>query len=181
MAGQIVSVAREEGHNFSKRPCGSVRLIAGFGVEGDAHAGAEVQHLSQVKKEPTAPNLRQVHLIHQELFDELAAKGFSVAPGELGENITTQAIALLDLVQGTRLRLGADAVIEVTGLRNPCRQIDENVGRGAMAATLETAPDGSLIRKCGVMAVVIESGEVRAGDPIAVIFEPDAKVPLQPV
>ena len=181
MTGQIIAVARAEGHRFAKQPRETIQLVAGFGVEGDAHAGAAVQHLSAAKKAPAAPNLRQVHLIHRELFDELAAEGFSVRAGELGENVTTQGIALLDLAEGTRLKLGAEAVIEITGLRNPCRQIDDNVGRGAMAATLETAPDGSLIRKCGVMAVVIEGGEVKANDPIAIVFEPAEKMPLQPV
>jgi MOSC domain-containing protein YiiM len=140
-----------------------------------------VQHLSRLAKAPGAPNLRQVHLIHCELFEELGNKGFAVSPGELGENVTTSGIPLLSLPRGTRLRLGLNAAIEITGLRNPCRQIDENLGQGAMAATLERAPDGGLVRKAGVMAIVLESGDVEPGDPIHVIWSPEIEEPLQPV
>jgi MOSC domain-containing protein YiiM len=132
-------------------------------------------------KEPQAPNLRQVHLIHAELFDELAAQGFAVTPGELGENVTTRGIDLLGLSRGTRLRLGGEALIEVTGLRNPCRQIDDNIARGAMAAPLDRTPDGSLVRKAGVMAVVLQSGEVRASDPVSVEWTPERHEALEPV
>jgi MOSC domain-containing protein YiiM len=140
-----------------------------------------VQHLSRVAKAPQTPNLRQVHLIHGELLDELAAKGFAVAPGELGENVTTRDIDLLGLSRGTRLRLGSEAVIEVTGLRNPCWQIDANIAPGAMAATLDRAPDGSLVRKAGVMAVVLAGGEVRPGDAIEMVLQPHEHRALEPV
>jgi MOSC domain-containing protein YiiM len=140
-----------------------------------------VQHLSRVAKAPETPNLRQVHLIHAELFEELAAKGFAVAPGALGENVTTRGIDLLGLSRGTRLRLGEEAVIEITGLRNPCWQIDANIAPGAMAATLDRAPDGSLVRKAGVMAVVVNGGRVRPGDPIDMVLRPKEHVALEPV
>jgi MOSC domain-containing protein YiiM len=181
MGGQIVAVGRDSEHRFAKRLCASIRLISGVGVGGDAHAGPTVQHLSRKAKAPDEPNLRQVHLIHAELFDELAVKGFGVAPGELGENVTTRGIDLLGLSRGTRLRLGSDAVIEVTGLRNPCAQIDANIGPGAMAATLDRALDGSLLRKAGVMAIVVADGEVWAGDAIVLLTEPWPHRALEPV
>jgi hypothetical protein len=165
MQPTIIALARDGEHRFSKQAAGRLTLLAGLGVEGDAHAGRLVQHLSRMAKEPDSPNLRQVHLIHAELFDELAGKGFTVAPGQLGENVTTRGIDLLGLSRGTRLRLGPDALIEITGLRNPCKQID-GLAPGLMAATLDQTADGSLIRKCGVMAVVVSTGEVRLGDGI---------------
>jgi len=167
----IISLSRDSKHNFSKPPADQLTLLAGLGVEGDAHAGRLVQHLSRMAKDPNTPNLRQVHLIHAELFDELTEKGFSVGPGQLGENITTHGIDLLGLSRGTRLRLGEDALIEITGLRNPCNQIDA-FAEGLMAATLDKAPDGSLIRKSGVMAVVVTSGDVRVGDAITLSSVP---------
>jgi hypothetical protein len=168
MLPTIIALARDGEHRFSKAPCQSITLLAGLGVEGDAHAGRLVQHLSRMAKAPNTPNLRQVHLIHAELFEELAGKGFAVAPGQLGENVTTRGLDLLGLSRGTRLRLGEEAVIEINGLRNPCAQID-GLAKGLMAATLDKATDGSLIRKCGVMATVVTSGVVRVGD--AVVLE----------
>lgn len=181
MDGHVIAVACDPAHRFGKQTCATIRLVTGLGVEGDAHCGATVQHLSRLKQTPNAPNLRQVHLIHDELFDELAQAGFTVGPGELGENVTTRGIDLLALPRGVRLRLGNTALIELTGLRNPCRQIDDNIAPGAMAATLGRTADGSLIRKAGVMAIVLESGEVRAGDRAAVEFLPDRLEPLEPV
>lgn len=173
MTPTITALSRDDQHRFSKQPTDALTLLAGLGVEGDAHAGRLVQHLSRMAKEPNTPNLRQVHLIHAELFEELAAKGFSVSPGQLGENITTRGLDLLGLSRGTRLRLGPDALIEITGLRNPCHQINW-LAEGLMAATLDKAPDGSLIRKCGVMAVVVTSGDVRVGDGIELASVPMA-------
>ena len=180
MTPTVLALASDDRHAFSKVLRGELRLVAGRGVAGDAHAGRFVQHLSRMKQDPQALNLRQVHLIHAELLDELAGKGFAVTPGQLGENVTTRGIDLLGLSRGTRLRLGPDALIEITGLRNPCRQIDGLVP-GLMAATLDYAPDGSLIRKCGVMAVVVEDGTVRTGDPIELESVPLAHEPLEPV
>jgi MOSC domain-containing protein YiiM len=165
--GRVLAVARDGAHRFSKPTCLSIRLTAGLGVEGDAHAGATVKHRSRVARDPTTPNLRQVHLIHAELFDELRAAGFTVAAGELGENITTRGIDLLALPTGTRLHLGAAAVVEVTGLRNPCVQIDR-FQRGLMQTVLGRDADGGLVRKTGVMSVVLASGDVAAGDAVAV-------------
>lgn len=150
-----------------KLPCGEVRLVEGLGVEGDAHAGATVKHRSRVAHDPSQPNLRQVHLIHAELHDELATKGFRLAPGEMGENVTTRGIDLLSLPVGARLHLGASAVVEVTGLRNPCKQLD-GLRPGLMAATIDRDAAGGLVRKAGVMGVVIMGGELRAGDPITI-------------
>jgi MOSC domain-containing protein YiiM len=164
---KVESVAAAPGHAFSKRPQASILLIEGIGVDGDGHAGVLVQHRSRVAKNPNQPNLRQVHLIHAELFDELAACGFAVAPGDLGENLLTRGLALLDLPTGTRLRLGADALVEVTGLRNPCSQI-ERFQPGLLAATLGRDAMGGLVRKAGVMGIVLRGGMVRPGDAIEV-------------
>jgi MOSC domain-containing protein YiiM len=158
----------------------AVSLRAGLGIAGDAHMGETVKHRSRVRKDPTQPNLRQVHLIHAELFDELRAKGFSVRPGELGENVTTSGIDLLALPTGTRLHLGASVVVEVTGLRNPCIQIDD-FQKGLMAATLDKDADGNLVRKAGVMSIVITDGDVRPGDSVRVELPNTPHRPLLPV
>lgn len=173
----IIAVAQARGHHFSKKPALSIRLIAGLGVDGDAHAGVTVKHRSRVARDPSQPNLRQVHLIHRELFDELRGRGFDIAPGDLGENVTTSGIDLLGLPVGARLRLGADAVVEITGLRNPCVQIDR-FRPGLMAAVLDRAADGGLIRKSGVMGVVVAGGDVRPGDAIAVDLPSLPHLPL---
>ncbi len=151
-----------------------------MGVDGDGHLGETVKHRSRVRKDPTQPNLRQVHLIHAELFDELAAKGFVVHPGDLGENITTSGLDLLALPTGARLHLGTSAIVEITGLRNPCVQID-NFQKGLMAATLDKDADGKLVRKAGIMSIVIAGGEVRPGDSISVDLPKAPHRPLQPV
>jgi MOSC domain-containing protein YiiM len=164
-SGRVVAVCSARGHGFSKPAVFSIRLLAGLGVAGDAHAGSTVKHRSRVARDPAQPNLRQVHLIHAELFDELAAAGFSVGPGQLGENVTTCGVDLLALSAGARLRLGDRAVIEVTGLRNPCVQLDR-FSRGLMAAVLGRDAEGRLVRKAGVMGVVLAGGDVQAGDRI---------------
>ena len=164
---RVIAVCISPGHTMSKPATDSIRLLAGLGVEGDAHAGTTVKHRSRVAKDPHAPNLRQVHLLQSELFDEVARQGFTVKPGELGENITTAGIDLLSLPRGTVLRLGASASVEITGLRNPCTQID-GLQQGLMEAVLERSPERGLIRKAGIMSIVISGGEVRAGDSMAV-------------
>lgn len=176
----VASVARSQAHTFTKPPCDGIVLVEGLGVEGDAHAGALVKHRSRVAKDPTQPNLRQVHLIHCELFDELAAEGFVVKPGDLGENITTRGVKLLDLPKGALLRLGSQAIIEITGLRNPCKQID-GFSQGLMQAVLGRDARGGLIRKSGVMAIVRTGGLVRADDAITIDLPPGAHAPLEPV
>jgi MOSC domain-containing protein YiiM len=178
--GSVVTVSSRIGHHFSKTPSLSIRLLKGLGVAGDAHMGETVKHRSRVRKDPTQPNLRQVHLIHAELFCELRAKGFIIAPGELGENVTTDGIDLLALPTGTRLQLGASAVVEITGLRNPCVQLD-HFQDGLMAATLDRGADDSLIRKAGVMSIVIAEGDVRPGDAISVEMPAEPHRRLQPV
>jgi MOSC domain-containing protein YiiM len=172
MKGSVHSVSISSSHTFQKRPCASIRLLAGLGVEGDAHCGATVKHRSRVKADPTQPNLRQVHLIHAELFDELREAGFCVSPGEIGENITTRGIDLLSLPAGTRLHVGESAIVELTGLRNPCMQLDQ-FQPGLMKALLGKSEDGSLVRKSGVMGIVIAGGEVKPGDAIAVHLPPE--------
>jgi hypothetical protein len=178
--GTIVAVSRRRGHDFSKMPSSCIHLLAGLGVEGDAHMGKTVKHRSRVRKDPTQPNLRQVHLMHVELFDELRRRGFAVHPGDLGENITTSGIDLLALPTGTKLHLGATAVVEVTGLRNPCIQIDK-FQKGLMAATLDKDASGNLIRKAGIMSIVLADGEVRPNDTILVELPTGIQQPLQVV
>lgn len=176
----VVAVSRDGGHGFSKHVAtGGIVLIAGQGVEGDAHCGETVKHRSRVAVDPGQPNLRQVHLIHAELLDELMATGFTVAAGDLGENILTRGIDLLGLSAGTRLRIG-DTEIEITGLRNPCAQI-ERFQAGLLAAVLDKAADEALIRKCGVMGMVTLGGAIRAGDPIVVVAPVGDHRPLGPV
>jgi MOSC domain-containing protein YiiM len=176
----VVSVSRRAGHHFSKTPSLGIRLLQGLGVAGDAHMGETVKHRSRVRKDPTQPNLRQVHLMHAELFCELRTKGFVVQPGDLGENITTSGLDLLALPTGSRLHLGASAVVEITGLRNPCIQLD-TFQQGLMAATLDKDADGHLIRKAGIMSVVVSGGDVRPGDAIRVEMPAAPHRPLQPV
>lgn len=167
MNAHVTSVSLSGTHNFSKSRAAQIRLLAGLGVEGDAHCGVTVKHRSRVARDPTQPNLRQVHLIHSELFDELAAQGFAVAAGQIGENISTRHIDLLALPVGSLLHLGETAVVELTGLRNPCEQLNAH-RTGLMAAVLGRTPDGQLVRKAGVMGVVITGGSVQAGDLILV-------------
>ena len=174
----VVAVARDDAHRFSKPVRDEVVLIAGHGVEGDAHAGTKMRHRSRVKGAETPPNLRQVHLIQRELFDELAVEGHEVAPGELGENVTTSGLDLLALPRGTRIRLGDAAEVELTGLRNPCVQIDR-FQPGLMRRLIRRDAAGTH-RRAGVMAVVVEGGVVRAGDPITVVLpaEPHEQLPV---
>jgi MOSC domain-containing protein YiiM len=178
--GVVAAVARSETHTMSKPVREAIVLVAGLGVEGDAHQGVRVKHRSRVRRDPTAPNLRQVHLIAEELLDELAGKGFSLSPGQLGENVTTRGVDLLSLPTGTRLHLGATAVVEVTGLRNPCDQLD-GIQEGLMAATLGRDEHGGLVRKAGVMAIALTGGEVRAGDAIRVALPSEPHRELEPV
>ena len=179
MTPLVTAVSRSNGHTFSKSNVLTIRLVAGLGVEGDAHYGDKVQHVFQARKNPDAPNLRQVHLIHEELFDELRTGGFQVRPGDIGENVTTRGVGLLTLPTGTRLQVG-NAVIEITGLRNPCRQIDA-FAKGLTAAVLGRDAQGQLIRKAGVMAIVVKSGDIRVGDAIAMELPAGAHRPLLPV
>jgi MOSC domain-containing protein YiiM len=171
MSGFVAAVSRAASHTFSKPTTTSIRLIAGLGVDGDAHLGQTVQHRVRVRADPSQPNLRQVHLIHAELFEELAQAGFQVEPGAIGENVTTRGLDLLGLPTGTRLRLGGSAVVEVTGLRNPCRQLDA-FQPGLLAACLDHTAEGELVRKAGIMGTVLVGGEVRPGDPIQVELPP---------
>lgn len=176
----VVAVACDDAHRFSKPTRDAITLVQDWGVEGDAHAGATVRHRSHAAREPHLPNLRQVHLLHAELFDEVAQDGYVVTPGSMGENVTTAGVDLLRLPTGTWLTLGDEAVVELTGLRSPCRQID-GLGRGLMARMVERLDDGTVRRKAGVMAVVRRGGVVRPGDEIRV-HRPDGEHrPLQPV
>jgi MOSC domain-containing protein YiiM len=177
--GRVVAVCADESHNFSKPLRSSIRLLKGLGVESDAHLGETVKHRSRVRQNPDAPNLRQVHLMHTELFDEVRAKGFDVKPGDLGENVTTEGIDLLGLSAGTRLHLGSEVVIEMTGLRNPCHQIDD-FQKGLLHATLDKSGP-HLVRKTGVMSVVLVGGDVRPGDSIRVEAPQGPHRPLLPV
>lgn len=178
VAAQVVAVSQSPQHRFTKQVQPSIRLVAGYGVKGDAHAGVTVRHRSRVRKDPTAPNLRQVHLIAAELLDELNTRGFDVSPGDLGENLTTRHLDILGLPRTSRLHVGHTVVIEVTGLRNPCVQLDR-FRPGLMHAVLERDSDNRLVRKAGIMAVVIAGGEVHPGDAITV--ERPSGVPHEPL
>ena len=170
-SGVVTAVSRDTGHNFTKPNVDSIELIAGLGVKGDAHLGETVQHLVRVREDPTRPNMRQVHLIHGELHDELKHQGFSIGPGDIGENITTRGIDLLSLPRGTRLHVGRDAVVEVTGLRTPCKQI-ERYRPGLLAAVSQDA-NGNVFFKSGIMGIVLNGGVVKAGDAIRVELPPE--------
>jgi MOSC domain-containing protein YiiM len=178
MQGEVVAVSRNGQHTFSKDNQPVIQLIAGLGVCDDAHAGVTVKHRVRVREDPSRPNLRQVHLIHAELFEELAAAGYSLYPGAIGENVTTRGLKLLELP--TRLCLGTDAIVEVTGLRNPCRQIDA-FQPGLMGALLERHPDGAVLRKSGIMGIVVAGGAVRPGDVIRAELPAEPHRPLKPV
>jgi MOSC domain-containing protein YiiM len=177
---RVIAVSRKAGHGVDKPNQLVIRLVEGHGVEGDAHYGVTVKHRSRVRQNPDQPNLRQVHLLHAELHDELAGQGFAVTPGLMGENITTRGLDLLALPRGAQLRLGDEAVVEVTGLRNPCTQLD-GLDEGLMAACLGRGPDGEPLRKAGVMAIVLQGGEVRAGDRVAVTLPTGPLERLKPV
>lgn len=180
MNASVIAVCSSREHHFSKTPRDEIRLIADIGVEGDAHSGSLVRHRSRVRRNPLQPNLRQVHLIGSELFDEVRQAGFTVSPGEMGENVTTAGIDLINLPKGTRLRLGRDAVVQITGLRNPCLQIDE-FQPGLLAQVAEKDENGTITRKAGIMSIVIATGVVRPGDPIEVTLPPEPHVSLDRV
>lgn len=180
MTATVLGVASDGTHRFSKEPRPMIRLLAGLGVEGDAHAGVTVQHRSRVRADPTQPNLRQLHLIHAELFDEVAPQGFTVNPADLGENVTTHGINLLGLPRGTRLRLGPAAIVEVTGLRNPCAQIDA-FQPGLLKAVLDVDAAGDPVFKAGIMAVIVRGGDVRLGDSIRIELPPEPHEALKRV
>lgn len=177
---RVAAVHLSACHAFSKQISTEIELVAGQGVLGDAHFGARVQHLSRVAKDPTQPNLRQVHLLNEELLSALRDQGFDIAPGQMGENITTHNLDILGLSAGAKLQVGARAILRVTGLRNPCAQI-ERFHPSLLAAVLGRTEDGALVRKAGVMCVVELGGKVRAGDSIVVIAPSGRHVPLQPV
>ena len=199
MVAQVVAVSRDATHRFSKVPCEAITLMEGMGVLGDAHAGTLVQHRSRVRRDPNQPNLRQVHLIHAELLDEARAAGHDVGPGSLGENILTEGLDLLALPADTRLRIGS-AVLRVTGLRNPCRQINDysagllkvvvartdgaaSTSEVTLSATggAESVDGVDIVRKAGVMAVIESGGTVRPGMPIDVVLPEEPHRPLAPV
>lgn len=180
MSARVVAVCRSSSHTLAKPESESIRLVTDLGVDGDAHSGKTVRHRSRVARDPNQPNLRQVHLLHAELHESLANEGFPVGPGTMGENVTTRDLDLLGLPRGTRLHVGETAVLEVTGLRNPCAQLD-GIRPGLLAAVVERDEQGRLVRKAGIMAVVREGGEVRPGDEIRVQLPPPPRQPLEPV
>ncbi|MFB8204080.1 MOSC domain-containing protein [Kitasatospora purpeofusca] len=180
MSGTVSAVSSSGEYTFTKPNRASIALIAGLGVAGDVHAGVTVKHRSRVAQDPTQPNLRQVHLIHEELFAEVAEQGFPVAPGELGENVTTRGIDLLGLPVGTLLRIGPEAVVEVTGLRNPCLQIDA-FQDGLLKQVVGRDEEGNIVRRAGIMGVVRTGGTIHPGDPIKAELPPGPHRPLDRV
>lgn len=179
MNARVIAVAADSAHDTIKPLKPVITLVAGFGVQGDAHGGATVQHLYDKARNPDALNLRQVHLMHAELFDELAAQGITVTAGQMGENIVTRGIDLLGLPRGTQLHMG-EAVIEMTGLRNPCSKINI-IHPDLLKSVVEKRADGSLHRKTGIMGIVLQGGDVQAGDKIEIIAPKGVHIPLQPV
>jgi MOSC domain-containing protein YiiM len=177
---KVISLSKSNAHTFSKYTCESIVLQKGLGVEGDAHNGEKVKHRSRVEANPDQPNLRQVHLIHSELFQELKDKGFHIKPGDMGENITTQGIDLLNLPKDTILKIGSSAVVQITGLRNPCAQI-EAYEKGLLKAMVDKDEEGNLIRKSGIMGIVLEGGEVNVGDAILVEYPPEPFIKMERV
>lgn len=175
----VVAVARDDAHRFSKPLREEITLIAGHGVEGDAHAGPTMIRRVRYKPTETLPNLRQVHLIQRELFDELSIDGFEVTPGDLGENITTTGVDLLALPRGTRIRLGDTAQVELTGLRNPCKQLD--TWHPGLMKRLIRRRNGVVVRLAGVMAIVVRDGTVRPGDALTITVPPEPHEPLERV
>jgi MOSC domain-containing protein YiiM len=180
MRAVVVAVSRSARYTFTKPNQDSIRLLDGLGVEGDVHQGETVKHRFRMRRDPTQPNLRQVHLVHAELHDELRERGFSIVAGQMGENVTTRGVDLLALPTGTLLHLGETAVVEVTGLRNPCVQLD-HFSPGLMKAVLDRDEQGELVRKAGIMAVVVTGGEVRPGDAIRAELPAEPHRRLQPV
>lgn len=180
MSAFVVAVSVNPEHTLSKANQNSIRLVRGVGITGDAHAGKNDQHRSHSKRDPKRPNLRQVHLIHSEFYEELNAAGFSVLPGQLGENITTKGLELLKLPSAAKLFIGRQTALQVTGLRDPCKQLN-SIQAGLMEATIERKSDGGLIRKTGIMSVVIKGGEIKPGDPIRVEMPPEPHKPMGPV
>ena len=176
----VVAVSARRGHHFSKSPQLAIRLLAGLGVEGDGHMGERVKHRSRARFNPMLPNLRQVHLIDTGFIAHLAALGFDLVPGDIGDNILVDELDLINLPTDTRLQLGEAAVLRVTGLRNPCIQMDRFMP-GLMAASLRKDPDGTLVRLSGVMSVVEAGGDVRAGDAVRVVLPATSHQPLKPV
>lgn len=169
--GEVLAVSRSPAHGFRKTPQESITLLAGLGVEGDAHAGRTAQHLYRKRLDPTAPNLAQVHFLQVELFEEMAARGFTLAPGVMGENVLTQGIDLINLPTGTLFRIGRDAIVEISGIREPCKQI-EGVAKGLTKALVGRDAAGHVVRKAGIMGVVTVGGRVAAGDAIVVTLPP---------
>jgi MOSC domain-containing protein YiiM len=180
LQARVVAVSRDGEHRFSKPTTDEITLLAGLGVEGDTHAGVTVQHRSRVAIDPSQPNLRQVHLMHAELHDELGEQGYTVRPGQLGENVTTRGLDLLALPRGTVLRLGSNAAVEITGLRNPCQQIND-FRPGLLKRVLTQDEDGTVVRKAGIMGIVVRGGPVKPGDPIHVELPAGPHEPLERV
>ncbi|MCG8328000.1 MAG: MOSC domain-containing protein [Chitinophagales bacterium] len=178
--GIVKSLSKSKGHTFNKYNCDQLTLLKGLGVEGDAHMGEKVKHRSRVAKDPNQPNLRQVHLIHAELFEELAQQGFQVQDGEMGENITTTGIDLLNLPKDTILSIGTASKIKITGLRNPCNQIN-SIQNGLMQALIDKDEEGNIIRKAGIMGIVLEGGAVNVGDEILVELPAEPHMKLEKV
>lgn len=179
-AGRLISVNANGEHTFSKHAAGEIELVAGVGVIGDAHAGARVRHRSRVARDPDQPNLRQVHLVDTSLFDELAAAGRHVGPGDLGENLTTEGLDLLGLPTGSLLAIGSTVLLALTGCRNPCGQIN-GFQSGLLDVVLGRAPLGSPRRSVGPMAVVVSGGTVRPGDEIRIALPPEPHLALERV
>jgi len=175
----VMSVNQAARHDVRKTPVAALHLRSGLGADGDAHYGATVQHRYDRRRDPSRLNLRQVHLIGAELLEELGRAGYRIAPGDLGENITTADIDLASLPAATRLHIGSSAVLELTGLREPCVLLDRIAPGLRLAACGERS--GETILRHGAMAIVVAGGEVRAGDAIEISLPPSPHRPMRVV
>jgi MOSC domain-containing protein YiiM len=153
--GTVAAVSCNDTYAFTKPVRDEIVLIAGVGVAGDVHAGVHVKHRGRVRADPHQPNFRQVHLIQQELFAEVGEKGYAVAAGNLGENVTTTGMDLLALPLGTILRFGPEAATGSAGA---------TLGGAAAEAHTATASAVATSGTAGPLAAVLEvAGRARLG------------------
>ncbi|SRR6266446_5986019 len=170
MSGRVIAVCCNPEPDLPKPVVDAVHLIENWGVEGDYHAGSLVRHRYLAKKDPTRPNMRQVLLMDAAVFAELAQNDIHIGPGMMGENITIEGMAMMQLAVGTRLAIGS-AIVEVTERRSPCYQLNGIDPR--LLKAVARKQDGQAIFKAGIMAQILQGGWVRAGDLVKVLSPAD--------
>lgn len=170
VGGKVIAVCCNPEPGLPKPVVDTVHLIENWGVEGDYHAGPLVRHRYLAKKDPTKPNMRQVLLMDAVVFADLAQNDIHIGPGMMGENITIEGLAVMQLAVGTRLAIGS-AVVEVTERRSPCYQLNGIDPR--LLKAVVTKQDGQAIFKAGIMTRILQGGWVRAGDLVKVLSPAD--------